>query len=82
MLPLLETGESTVGVMVEVEHLAPTPPGAEVVCQARAIFVDGPVISFQLEAHEGHELIARGTHKLRMIQGSRLARRVARKSSS
>ena len=30
VLPLLETGESTVGVMVEVEHLAPTPPGAEV----------------------------------------------------
>ena len=27
MLPLLEEGESTVGVHVDVEHLAPTPLG-------------------------------------------------------
>ena len=82
VLPLLEVGESTVGVLVEVEHMAPTPPGAEVVCEARVIFVDGPVISFQLEAHDGHELIARGTHKLRVIQASRLARRVELKKNS
>src|SRR5688500_1638760 len=28
VLPLLERGESTVGVVVNVEHTAPTPPGA------------------------------------------------------
>ena len=30
MLPLLEAGESTVGVQVDVEHLAPTPLGQHV----------------------------------------------------
>lgn len=79
VLPLLEPGESTVGVMVEVEHTAPTPPGMEVVCQARVIYADGQQISFHLEAHDPHEQIARGTHKLQVIQACRLARRVERK---
>jgi fluoroacetyl-CoA thioesterase len=76
MLPLLEPGESTVGVVVNVEHLAATPLGAEVVCRARVIYSDGPVITFQIEAHDEHEKIARCLHKLRVIQTARLAKRV------
>lgn len=79
MLPLLEPGESTVGVIVNVEHTAPTPLGAEVICRARVIYGDGPLISFQLEAHDEHEQIAIGTHKLRVIQAARLAKRVESK---
>lgn len=79
VLPLLEEDESTVGVVVNVEHLAPTPLGEEVVCVARVIYVDGNVISFQIEAHDEHELIARCSHKLRVIKAARLAKRVAEK---
>lgn len=82
VLPLLEPGESTVGVVLNVEHTAPTPLGAEVVCRGRVIYVDGPLISFQLEAHDEHEKIAGGTHKLRVIEAARLAQRVAAKSAS
>jgi fluoroacetyl-CoA thioesterase len=80
MLPLLEPGESTVGVVINVEHMAATPLGAEVVCRARVIYTDGPVISFQIEAHDEHEQIARGTHKLRVIEAARLARKVEGKT--
>ncbi|MEE2639830.1 MAG: thioesterase [Planctomycetota bacterium] len=80
VLPLLEPGESTVGVVVNIEHTAATPPGASVVCQARVIYVDGPLISFQLEAHDEHERIARGTHKLRVIEAARLADKVQKKT--
>jgi fluoroacetyl-CoA thioesterase len=80
MLPLLEPGESTVGVVINVEHLAATPLGADVVCRARVIYTDGPVISFQIEAHDEHEQIARGTHKLRVIEAARLARKVEGKT--
>lgn len=76
LLPLLEPGESTVGVVVNVEHTAATPLGVEVVCRARVIYADGPLISFQLEAHDEHERIARGTHKLRVIEAARLAKRM------
>ncbi len=79
ILPLLEPGESTVGVVVNAEHIAATPLGQQVVCHARVIYVDGPLISFQLEARDEHEKIAVGTHKLRVIESSRLARKVAGK---
>ncbi len=79
VLPLLEPGESTVGVVVNVEHLAATPLGENVVCRARVIYADGPLISFQFEAHDEHERIARGTHKLRVIEAARLAKKVAKK---
>ncbi len=79
MLFVLEPGESTVGVVVNVRHLAATPLGGEVVCRARVISVDGAQVSFQLEAFDEQEQIARGTHKLRVIQAERLARKVASK---
>lgn len=82
MLPLLDKGESTVGVIVNVEHLAATPIGATVRCRARVIYADGNLISFQLEAHDEQELIARGSHKLRVIETERLARGVQRKLQS
>jgi fluoroacetyl-CoA thioesterase len=80
VLPLLEPGESTVGVVVNVEHTAATPLGAQVACRARVIYADGPLISFQLEAHDEHENIARGTHKLRVIEAARLAKKVQGKT--
>ena len=80
VLPVLQTGESTVGVVVNVEHMAATPLGAEVVCHARVFYTDGPLISFQFEAHDEHEKIARGTHKLRVIQAARLAKKVEGKT--
>ena len=76
VLPLLEPGESTVGVAVNVQHLAATPLGGKVVCRARVMSEDDMQVSFQLEAHDEHEQIARGTHKLRVIKASRLAKKV------
>jgi len=73
MLPFLEEGESTVGVVVEVEHLAPAVRGASVRCQARLIHADKRVFSFSLRAWEGTRLLCRGTHKLRVVRKARLA---------
>ena len=79
VLPLLESDEGTVGVALNLEHTAATPLGAQVVCHARVIYADGPLISFQIQAHDEHENIARGTHKLRVIEAARLAKRVQSK---
>ena len=78
-LPFLEPGEITVGTRVEVDHLAPTPLGAQVTCTARIVHSEGPVISFQLEASDGHETIARGFHKRRAVKLDRFAARVEKK---
>lgn len=77
--PCLEEHERSVGSFIEVEHLAPTPEGFTVVCKARVIRVDGPVVTFQVEAHDGTDLIARGLHRRRVIDARRFAERVARK---
>jgi predicted thioesterase len=82
MLPLLDAGESTVGQHVDIEHLAATPLGQRVTCRARVIHVEGSVVSFQLEAHDEHERIARGLHKLRVIRVDRFAARVRRKGDT
>ena len=79
VVPLLDTGESTVGTHVDVQHLAPTPVRHEVVCRARVYHAEGTLISFQLEARDEHELIARGMHKLRVIRCDRFASRVQEK---
>ncbi|HLJ11178.1 MAG TPA: thioesterase family protein [Planctomycetaceae bacterium] len=81
-LPFLEPGEITVGTRIEVDHLAPTPVGNRVTCQARIIHSEGPVISFQLEASDETETIARGFHKRRVVKVDRFAARVKKKAES
>jgi fluoroacetyl-CoA thioesterase len=80
--PCLEPHERSVGTFVEVEHLSPVPEGFTVVCRARVIHVDGPTVTFQVEAHDGGEPVARGLHRRRVIDVDRFARRVARKQGT
>src|SRR5579872_7212185 len=70
-LPFLEPGEITVGTHVEIDHLAPTPLGALVTCTARIVHSEGPMISYQLEAADGQETIARGFHKRAAVKVDR-----------
>jgi predicted thioesterase len=81
LTPVLDVGERSVGVQIDIRHLAPTPPGHRVVCVARVIHVEGPVVSFQVEARDDRELIARGLHKRRVILAERFAARVRRKET-
>ena len=80
LAPCLSDNERSVGAFLEVEHLAPVPSGFTVTCRARIIHVDGPVVTFQIEAHDGTEPVARGLHRRRVIDVDRFARRVARKA--
>lgn len=79
MQPHFDSGEVSVGVEVELQHLAATPVGVEVRCRARVVSVDGPVVAFQVEAHDGFEVVARCFHKRRVVRASGLARRVEAK---
>jgi len=76
VLPFVGSDESTVGTYLEVRHLAPTPVGETVTCRARVVQAHGAFVSFQLEAHDEHEVICRGFHKLRVINVDRFAQKV------
>jgi predicted thioesterase len=77
----LEDHERSVGTFIEVEHLSPAPEGSTVTCRARVIHVNGPVVTFQVEAHDEIEPIARGIHRRRVIDVDRFARRLERKQT-
>lgn len=80
LAPFLDADERSVGMEIELRHLAATPPGAQVTCAARVISVDGKQIGFQIEARDAHELIARGLHKRAVIRAEDFSRRLKRKS--
>jgi predicted thioesterase len=80
--PFLESSERTVGIEIEIRHLAPTPLGAKVTCLARVVATEGSSVTFHVEARDEHELIARGLHKRGVVRVESFAKRVARKAGA
>jgi fluoroacetyl-CoA thioesterase len=80
LAPFLEPDELSVGIEIELRHLAATPLGQQVTCTARVISVDGTQVGFHIEARDQHELIARGLHKRAVIRVENFAKRVRRKA--
>lgn len=77
----LEPDERSVGVEIELRHLAPTPLGASVAITTRVIGVTGKFVDFQIEARDSQELIARGVHRRAVIRTSAFTQRVQSKAS-
>ena len=81
LAPLLEPRERTVGIEIDLRHLAPTPLGSRVTCMARVIHTDKTEVTFQVEARDEQELIARGVHKRAIINVESFAKRIQRKAT-
>jgi predicted thioesterase len=62
---MLESGQTTVGTLVNIKHLAATPPGMKVLFRAELVGVSsgGKVLSFRVEAHDEVGLVGEGTHE-------------------
>jgi fluoroacetyl-CoA thioesterase len=73
--PELPAGESTVGTLVNVRHLAATPVGGHVVATAELIEIDGRRLVFKVSAHDDTQLIGEGIHeRFRIVLERFLAR--------
>ena len=59
--------EQTVGTHVDVSHEAPTPPGLVVAARAKLVAVDGRKLRFEVEADDGVDVVARGTHERAVV---------------
>ena len=57
---MLEEGQSSVGMRVQIDHLQPTPVGAEVVVEAMLDKVEGRRITFAVTASDSGGLVAAG----------------------
>ena len=79
--PFLEPGEESVGVTVQIEHLAATPLGAIVSAEARVTAIDGKLIDFEVTARDALDLIGRGTHRRAIIGVEKFAARLQEKAA-
>jgi predicted thioesterase len=79
IVPFLAVDERSVGVELDLRHLAPTPLGATVTATARVIGVTGRFVDFQIEARDEQELLIRGVHKRAVIRTSTFAKRLQSK---
>jgi fluoroacetyl-CoA thioesterase len=78
--PLLDAPRQlTLGTHIDISHFAPTPPGLEVEVHARLTRVDGRRLEFEVQAHDGVELISRGTHERFIVERESFDARVDRK---
>jgi fluoroacetyl-CoA thioesterase len=57
---LLDNGSTTVGMRVQVDHLQPTPVGAEVFAEAYLDKIEGRRITFTVTASDSGGLVAAG----------------------
>lgn len=81
LTPHLDADERSVGVEIDIKHLAPTPIGQTIHCTARVIAVEGTKFQFQIEARDDHEVIVRGLHKRAVIRTESFTKRLKAKSA-
>jgi fluoroacetyl-CoA thioesterase len=72
----LEPGESAVGTVVNVRHLAATPVGHQVTATATVTKVDGRRIEFDVSARDETDEIGAGTHERMLVDIARLNKRL------
>lgn len=75
----LDPGESVVGTVVNVRHLAATPVGHRVTAEAEVTKVDGRRIEFKVSARDEMEVIGEGTHERMVVDLTRLDSRLKAK---
>jgi fluoroacetyl-CoA thioesterase len=79
--PYLPEGWISVGVHVDVKHLAATPVGATVKATATITAVKDNTISFTVEAYDEAEKVGEGTHVRAAVELSRFLKRLSRKTA-
>jgi fluoroacetyl-CoA thioesterase len=78
----LPPGYSSVGVLVDVRHLAPTPVSSTVRVRAEIIELNGLKVALVLQAWDENEQVGEGRHQRVVIEEARFLKRVDAKKSS
>ena len=79
ILPHLDEGQDSVGVKVDIEHLAATPMGQQVMYTATVVTIEGRRVRFRVEASDGSEMLGQGVHDRYVIDVERFAARLRKK---
>jgi fluoroacetyl-CoA thioesterase len=74
--------QQTVGIHVNVNHSAATPPGFTVTVKGRLAKIEGRKLSFELSAHDGKDTISKGTHERFIIDADKFNAAIREKAAA
>jgi predicted thioesterase len=80
--PFLPETQTTVGIEVNVKHLAATPQGMRVRARAELLEIDGRKLLFKVEAWDDTEKIGEGTHARFIVDWERFHQRFEQKRAA
>jgi fluoroacetyl-CoA thioesterase len=78
--PHLDEGEGSLGIHINVSHLAATVPGQTVTVDAECTRVAGRRLYFHVKAHDGIDLIGEGEHQRMVVNWEKYEQRVNEKA--
>lgn len=79
MRGFLEPGESSVGMSIDIQHMAATPPGHRVRAEAQVVKCEGRRLEFTVRAFDETEQIGSGTHRRAAIDAAKFSERLKQK---
>lgn len=69
--PYLDAGMSTVGIQLNISHLAPTPLGMTVKCETKLTAIDGRKLTFDVKVFDECGLIGQGSHERFIVKSDK-----------
>lgn len=76
----LQPGEQSVGIAMDLKHMAATPLGMQIRVKTEVIAVEGRKLTFRLEAYDEVEKIGEANHERFIIQAAKFNARIAEKA--
>ena len=80
--PHLDEGEGSLGVGINVTHIAATPPGMKVTVDVTCLAVEARRLRWHVRAEDERELIGEGTYDRAVVSWERFHGKLAEKLSS
>lgn len=78
----LNEGCGSVGIKVEIEHLASSPVGMKIQCDSELIGIEGRKLIFKVEASDEKGLIGKGTHERFIVENDKFQEKTDKKLES
>ena len=78
----LEEGMGTVGIKLDLGHLAPTPVGMKVWCESLLTGVDGRKLTFSITVFDGAGKIGEGLHERFIIEETKFQAKADKKKQA
>lgn len=80
--PYLNDGEGTVGISVDIKHLAATPVGMTVSCESELVEIDRKRLVFSLTVSDGVDVVGQGMHERFIVNNEKFMSKTESKKAN